>query len=85
MAVKSAVVRQHQAMIVLVVGEAAVGVLLAVATSAQVLAGVVAQPGKEGTGMTKILRVVSSSMMVTVSSVFTSIATAGSHPLPRTG
>jgi len=34
--------------------------------------------------MTKVLRVVSSSMMVTVSSVFTSMATAGSHPLQRT-
>ena len=71
-------------MIGLIVGGAAVGVLLAVATLAQVLAGVVPQPRKEGTGMTKVLRVVGSSMMVTVSSVFISIATAGSHPLPWT-
>lgn len=64
-----------------VLGEAAVGVLLVVATLAQVLAGVVQRPRKEGAGMTKILRVVGSSVMVTVSSVFTSIATASSHPL----
>jgi len=67
-------------MIVLLVGVAAVGVLLAMATIAQVLAGVVTQPRKGDVSMTKALRVINSSLMVTASSVFTSIAMAGSHP-----
>lgn len=71
-------------MIVLGAGGTAVGVLLVVATVAQLLAGVLTRSRKEDAGMKSILHVVGSSMMVTVSSVFTNIATVGSHPLTQT-
>jgi len=62
------------------VSGAAVATLLAVATLAQVLAEVVQRPRREVAGMKRILRVASSSTMVTVSAVSTSTAMASSTP-----
>jgi hypothetical protein len=58
----------------------AVGLLLAVATFAQISAGFM-QARKGGAGMRKSLRVIYSSLMVTVSSVFTNLAMASSATL----
>jgi hypothetical protein len=56
--------------------------LLAVATFAQTLAGLM-QARKEDTSMTNNLRVTYSSLMVTASSVFINLATASSAPPER--
>jgi len=58
-------------------GVPAVGLLLAVATLAQMSAGLM-QARKGGTSMTKSLCVICSSLMVTVSSVLINLATASS-------
>lgn len=60
-------------------GVPAVGLLLAVAASVQVLAEFT-QARKGGTRMTKNLRVIYSSLMVTVSSVLINLAAASSAP-----
>jgi hypothetical protein len=58
-------------------GVPAVGLLLAVATFAQMSAGLM-QARKGGANMTNNLRVICSSLMVTVSSVLINLATASS-------
>lgn len=60
-------------------GGPAVGLLLAVATFAQTLAGLM-QARKEDTSMINNLRVTYSSLMVTASSVLINLATASSAP-----
>jgi hypothetical protein len=62
-------------------GGAVAATLLAVATLAQVLAEVVQRPRKEVAGMNGTLYVVGSSLMMTVSAVSVSTATASSNPL----
>jgi hypothetical protein len=64
-------------MLHLSLGAPAVGLLLAVATFAQISAGLM-QARKGGTGMTQNLRVICSSLMVTVSSVLIDLAMASS-------
>jgi hypothetical protein len=58
-------------------GVAAVGVLLVLATLAQIAAGFM-QLREEDTGMTNNLRVIGTSLMMTVSSVAINVATASS-------
>lgn len=68
---------KRPAILDLSLGVPAVGLLLAVATFAQISAGLM-QARKGGTSMAKNLRVICSSLMVTVSSVFINLATASS-------
>lgn len=67
-------------MLDLSLGVPAVGLLLAVATFTQISAGLM-QARKGGTSMSENLRVVYSSLMVTVSSVLINLATASSATL----
>lgn len=68
---------KRPAMLDMSLGVPAVGLLLAVATLAQISAGLM-QARKGGTSMIKKIRVICSSLMLTVSSVLINLATASS-------
>lgn len=61
-------------------GLVTVGVLLVVATIAQVVAGVIGSPEEGDDRMVQTVRVAVSSALMILASVSTNIATAGSHP-----